>query len=188
MQKEKCCYLSPLRGKRRVSDKKGGYKAFTLIELLVVVLIIGILVAVAIPQYKMAVYKSRYAKLKHLAKSIAVAQDIYYLSNGHFASKFDELDIDMPGGKLTESTDTIYQYDWGSCRFDTGEWDGKSSCSDNKISMSYQQFFTHLKGNGGLRVCIASQDTLQNKICQAETNRTTNTGGSAELGYFSYRY
>ncbi len=95
----------------------------------------------------------------------------------------------MPGGKLTESTDSKYIYDWGTCSFETGEWDGKRACYNDKISMVYQQFFTHLKGNRGIRVCTASaQDTLQNKICQMEINRTTNTGGSAELGYFSYRY
>lgn len=71
-------------------------KGFTLIELLVVVLIIGILSAVALPQYEKAVNKARAAEAWTYAKAFADAQKIYYLSNGEFTSDLSRLDIEMP--------------------------------------------------------------------------------------------
>ncbi len=75
---------------------KHNNKAFTLIELLVVVLIIGILSAIAIPQYQKAVYRARNTKLKNYVTAIATAQQSYYLANGKFAADFKDLDIDLP--------------------------------------------------------------------------------------------
>ena len=61
-------------------------KAFTLIELLVVVLIIGILSAIALPQYTKAVEKARVAEVLQNAKALQEAMDIYLLEQGGFPS------------------------------------------------------------------------------------------------------
>ena len=70
-------------------------KGFTLIELLVVVLIIGVLSAVALPQYQLAVDKARWSNLVSITESVRRAVELAYLANGQ-APGWDSLDIDMP--------------------------------------------------------------------------------------------
>ena len=80
---------------------------FTLIELLVVVLIIGILAAVAVPQYQKAVDKSKFHMMLPLLKTIAGAKDAYYLATGESARSFDVLGVSLPND-LTYVDDSWY--------------------------------------------------------------------------------
>lgn len=76
---------------------KSNKSGFTLIELLVVVLIIGILSAVALPQYTKAVNKSRVATLEPVLKSIYQAGQLAVLE-GAGGISVDDLSIVPPQG------------------------------------------------------------------------------------------
>ena len=89
--------------------------AFTLIELLVVVLIIGILAAIALPQYENAVMKTKFSTMMPLLRSLMDAQERYYLANNEYAYSLLDLDIELPGN-CTVSPDGpnlwVYGTDW----------------------------------------------------------------------------
>ena len=100
----------------KTDKEKSMEKGFTLIELLVVVLIIGILSAVALPQYTKAVEKARMTEAVVLVRAIANANQLYYMANGEYAGigDLELLDINVPGttfswaGNRIQTKDFIY--------------------------------------------------------------------------------
>lgn len=97
----------------KVREKKRTKIGFTLIELLVVVLIIGILAAVAVPQYQKAVDKARYTQAMTLLETLHQAQQRYYLANGSYTTHLDELDIDLPASITVTGDGEQYTFPWG---------------------------------------------------------------------------
>ena len=79
---------------------KGG---FTLIELLVVVLIIGILSAIALPQYTKAVEKSRASEAQAYLADFVTGQALYKTANGKYASSLDDLDVTLPASDVLKN-------------------------------------------------------------------------------------
>ena len=156
-------------------------KAFTLIELLVVVLIIGILAAVALPKYQLAVMKSRYGALKNMTNSIAQAQEVYYLANGKYATDFDELSIETGGWFRQGIAHDSKYFDWGYCVISPNY----SLCQHTKLNM-YYRIYTHVSDVPDRRSCGTVPNlTLQNQVCKQETGRQTANGQvTTEIWYF----
>ena len=75
---------------------------FTLVELLVVVLIIGILAAVALPQYNKAVRKARLSEVVSTFNSVSKGIDMWLLENNGYPSDWVDFSGNGTGSVYTK--------------------------------------------------------------------------------------
>ncbi len=159
--------------KNAVQGRFGASKGFTLIELMVVVIIIGILSAVALPQYKKAVMKARAVEAMTLLKAITDAQERYALMYRKYTNNLKDLDI-----RVTEKNYSFH-CEWTRTCFATPK-NGQGPT----FEFHMQRALAENAGSNllGKHWCLAS--TAENKaICQSFGPEDT-TMDSSDATYY----
>ena len=157
-----------------MKEIKNANKGFTLLELLVVVLIIGILAAIALPQYQMAVGKAKFSTLKTITRDVQASAQRYYLIQGTYEGVNSNLDITIPSGI--------------NCMV----WVGADQVACNKEIFGIATYYYVFRDTGMPRSChVYSTDIMDksNRLCQKETGKVAsskycNTDGN----WCSYSY
>ncbi len=146
-------------------------KGFTLIELLVVVLIIGILSAIALPQYTAAVEKSRATEVLINLRHIKQAYDLQYLADPANISSVKAKDItELSGGKWNTSGTkyctkrVIYYIDSDSFTASRCK-DPSSDCEGCDEPIDYALTFYPSHDTSNVDSCTATSE-LGYKVCK----------------------
>lgn len=116
-----------------------------------------------------------------LGDKIWEAQQVYFLANGKYAEKFDQLDVQLPSPQAG-STENMFSYSWGKCR----------TLSDNSgycaIYIQGKSLYFFRSYDGSNRYCRAytggQAGTVVEKICLSLGGE--NPQPNTNLGYVQY--
>lgn len=154
---------------------------FTLMEITAVVLILGILAAIALPQYQRVLESSRVSEAITMLGNISTAEKMYLMQMGQFTPNFSELMLQIPitprSGDDSYASGTYFDYDISNC---TGYACDVMALRSKEGSYPYEIHLTgvssantpgqrtcHSTDNFGIKICL--------NICKEETMSSDNS-------------
>ena len=143
-------------------------KGFTLIEVLVVVLIIGILAAIALPQYQLVVNKAKYMQMVNMVRALGNAQEEFYLIHDRYTDNLEELSISLPEDLEIGPEGRYFVGDCG-LSLSSNYMSGILFKGENRVaSYTFYYKFSPISARGSTRcITYASYKDLGDKICQS---------------------
>ena len=141
-------------------------KAFTLVELLVVVLIIGILAAIAVPQYQKATLKSKTQRARFLLNTLNEAEEAFYLTTGNYADNINKLDVSVDSEKAFEHSNTPQGLSESDYKYTCNvQYCAARSANKNLPHLLYY----HQKYHNGIQLCAVEGENTQRArdVCES---------------------
>lgn len=151
-------------------------KGFTLIELLVVIVIVGILSAVAIPQFLNQVRRSRTAEAQAALTAVGRASEVYRLDFSQYPSDYTTIQYGCPTTYCGAKKDKYMNDPWSAPNYQTPvatnissvspqgiRWD-TTATNDKYITASGSRIQCTI-GLGSQEAAVTSLSTFVGKSC-----------------------
>ena len=119
------------------------------------------------PQYQVAVAKSRFGALMPTTKALADAAEVSFLANGSFNGDISKLDVDIPAGCSLGDTLSVVTCANGVI-FDVFDVTTPNVTGINKqVKLGYVIWLENSAHPGARRCLALSTDKVANQVCKS---------------------